>query len=117
MSTVSHKIGWKTAAAIVVSNMIGTGIFTTLGFQLSDITNTYSIFPVMDHWRNSGSVRCILLCRIGSHFKGNGGDFIYLKETYHPLFGYLISWISLIIGFSSPVALAALAMSKISFCI
>jgi amino acid transporter len=44
MSTVSHQIGWKTAAAIVVSNMIGTGIFTTLGFQLSDITNTYSIF-------------------------------------------------------------------------
>ncbi len=49
---------------------------------------------------------------LGSHFKGNGGDFIYLKETYHPLLGYLVSWISLIIGFSSPVALAALAMSK-----
>ncbi|REC48206.1 APC family permease [Chryseobacterium pennipullorum] len=112
MSTVSHQIGWKTAAAIVVSNMIGTGIFTTLGFQLSDITNTFSIFLL---WAIGGVLAlfgAFCYAELGSHFKGNGGDFIYLKETYHPLFGYLISWISLIIGFSSPVALAALAMSK-----
>ncbi|MGN7866443.1 APC family permease [Chryseobacterium sp. 22458] len=112
MSTSSHQIGWKTAAAIVVSNMIGTGIFTTLGFQLSDITNTYSIFLL---WTIGGILAlfgAFCYAELGSHFKGNGGDFIYLKETYHPLFGYLISWISLIIGFSSPVALAALAMSK-----
>lgn len=112
MSTASHQIGWKTAAAIVVSNMIGTGIFTTLGFQLSDITNTYSIFLL---WVIGGILAlfgAFCYAELGSHFKGNGGDFIYLKETYHPLFGYLISWISLIIGFSSPVALAALAMSK-----
>lgn len=112
MSTTSHQIGWKTAAAIVVSNMIGTGIFTTLGFQLSDITNTYSIFLL---WAIGGILAlfgAFCYAELGSHFKGNGGDFIYLKETYHPLFGYLISWVSLIIGFSSPVALAALAMSK-----
>lgn len=112
MSTASHQIGWKTAAAIVVSNMIGTGIFTTLGFQLSDITNTCSIFLL---WSIGGVLAlfgAFCYAELGSHFKGNGGDFIYLKETYHPVFGYLISWISLIIGFSSPVALAALAMSK-----
>lgn len=112
MDTGSHKIGWKTAAAIVVSNMIGTGIFTTLGFQLSDITNTYSIFFL---WIIGGILAlfgAFCYAELGSYFKGNGGDYLYLKETYHPVFGYLVSWISLIIGFSSPVALAALAMSK-----
>lgn len=112
MSMVSHKIGWKTAAAIVVSNMIGTGIFTTLGFQLSDITNTYSIFLL---WMIGGILAlfgAFCYAELGSYYKGNGGDYIYLKETYHPILGYLVSWISLIIGFSSPVALAALAMSK-----
>ncbi|MDR2237532.1 MAG: amino acid permease [Chryseobacterium sp.] len=112
MSTVSHRIGWKTAAAIVVSNMIGTGIFTTLGFQLSDITNTYSIFLL---WMIGGILAlfgAFCYAELGSYYKGNGGDYIYLKETYHPILGYLVSWISLIIGFSSPVALAALAMSK-----
>ncbi|WP_294312542.1 amino acid permease [uncultured Chryseobacterium sp.] len=112
MESTSHQIGWKTAVAIVVSNMIGTGIFTTLGFQLTDITNTYSIFLL---WAIGGILAlfgAFCYAELGSHFKGNGGDFIYLKETYHPLLGYLVSWISLIIGFSSPVALAALAMSK-----
>lgn len=112
MNTGLHKIGWKTAAAIVVSNMIGTGIFTTLGFQLSDITNTYSIFLL---WIIGGILAlfgAFCYAELGAYFKGNGGDYIYLKETYHPVFGYLVSWISLIIGFSSPVALAALAMSK-----
>lgn len=112
MNSTSHQIGWKTAVAIVVSNMIGTGIFTTLGFQLTDITNTYSIFLL---WFIGGILAlfgAFCYAELGSYFKGNGGDFIYLKETYHPLLGYLVSWISLIIGFSSPVALAALAMSK-----
>lgn len=112
MNSTSHQIGWKTAVAIVVSNMIGTGIFTTLGFQLTDITNTYSILLL---WVIGGILAlfgAFCYAELGSHFKGNGGDFIYLKETYHPLLGYLVSWISLIIGFSSPVALAALAMSK-----
>lgn len=112
MSTPTHQIGWKTAVAIVVSNMIGTGIFTTLGFQLSDITNTYSILLL---WMIGGVLAlfgAFCYAELGSHFKGNGGDFIYLKETYHPLLGYLVSWISLIIGFSAPVALAALAMTK-----
>jgi APA family basic amino acid/polyamine antiporter len=112
MSTSTHQIGWKTAVAIVVSNMIGTGIFTTLGFQLVDITNTYSIFLL---WLIGGILAlfgAFCYAELGTYFKGNGGDFIYLKETYHPVLGYLVSWISLIIGFSSPVALAALAMSK-----
>lgn len=111
-TTTTHQIGWKTAVAIVVSNMIGTGIFTTLGFQLADITNTYSIFFL---WAIGGILAlfgAFCYAELGTYFKGNGGDFIYLKETYHPLLGYLVSWISLIIGFSSPVALAALAMSK-----
>lgn len=112
MSTSSHQIGWKTAVAIVVSNMIGTGIFTTLGFQLVDITNTYSIFLL---WAIGGILAlfgAFCYAELGVHFKGNGGDYIYLSKTYHPILGYLVSWISLIIGFSSPVALAALAMSK-----
>nr|WP_314493848.1 amino acid permease [uncultured Chryseobacterium sp.] len=112
MNASSHQVGWKTAVAIVVSNMIGTGIFTTLGFQLVDITNTYSIFLL---WGIGGILAlfgAFCYAELGVYFKGNGGDYIYLSKTYHPVLGYLVSWISLIIGFSAPVALAALAMSK-----
>ncbi|WP_419869493.1 APC family permease [Chryseobacterium sp. CT-SW4] len=107
-----HKIGWKTATSIVISSMIGTGVFTTLGFQLMDITNTYSIILL---WVIGGILALFgtfCYAELGIYFKGNGGDYIYLSKTYHPMLGYLVSWVSLIIGFSSPVALAALAMSK-----
>jgi APA family basic amino acid/polyamine antiporter len=44
MKDLKHKIGWKTATAIVISNMIGTGVFTTLGFQVVELQNTITIF-------------------------------------------------------------------------
>lgn len=110
MSTT--KIGWKTAAAIVISNMIGTGVFTTLGFQLQDVTNTISILLLWFLGGVLGLFGAFCYAELGTHFKVNGGDYIYLSRTYGPIYGYVSSWLSLIIGFSSPVALAALAMSK-----
>jgi APA family basic amino acid/polyamine antiporter len=112
MKDLKHKIGWKTATAIVISNMIGTGIFTTLGFQVVELQNTVTIFLL---WLIGGVLAlfgAFCYAELGTFFKGNGGDYIYLSKTYHPILGYLSSWISLVIGFSSPVSLAALAMAK-----
>ena len=112
MKDLKHKIGWKTATAIVISNMIGTGVFTTLGFQVVELQNTITIFLL---WFIGGVLAlfgAFCYAELGTFFKGNGGDYIYLSKTYHPILGYLSSWISLVIGFSSPVSLAALAMAK-----
>ena len=112
MENLKNKIGWKTATAIVISNMIGTGVFTTLGFQVVELQNTITIFLL---WFIGGVLAlfgAFCYAELGTFFKGNGGDYIYLSKTYHPILGYLSSWISLVIGFSSPVSLAALAMAK-----
>lgn len=106
------KIGWKTAAALVISNMIGTGVFTSLGYQISDLKNTNSILLL---WSIGGVLALIgafIYSELASKFKQSGGDYIYLSRTFHPLFGYLSSWISLFVGFSAPISLAALAMGK-----
>ena len=92
--------------------MIGTGVFTTLGFQVVELQNTVTIFLL---WLIGGVLAlfgAFCYAELGTFFKGNGGDYIYLSKTYHPILGYLSSWISLVIGFSSPVSLAALAMAK-----
>lgn len=106
------KIGWKTAAALVISNMIGTGVFTSLGYQISDLKNTTSILLL---WLIGGILALMgafIYSELASKFKQSGGDYIYLSRTFHPLFGYLSSWISLFVGFSAPISLAALAMGK-----
>ena len=62
------KIGWISAAAVVVANMVGTGAFTTLGFQLNYLSNTWSVLLV---WVVGGAMAlfCALTyAEIGSHF-------------------------------------------------
>lgn len=106
------KIGWKTATALVVSNMIGTGVFTSLGYQIVDLKNTYTILLL---WTIGGFLALIgafIYSELASKFKESGGDYIYLSRTYHPVLGYLSSWVSLFVGFSAPISLAALAMLK-----
>jgi len=49
---------------------------------------------------------------LGTHFKESGGDYIYLTRVFHPLLGYLSAWAGLTVGFSAPVALAAMAFTK-----
>jgi len=106
----NQRIGWKTAFAIVVSNMIGTGVFTSLGFQLATVQNTWSIILL---WLIGGVLALIgalTFAELGTHFRESGGDYIYLSRIFHPIVGYVYAWISLTVGFSAPVAIAAMAM-------
>jgi len=109
---IHEKIGWKTAFAIVVSNMIGTGVFTSLGYQLSSVQNTWSILIL---WLIGGGLALIgalTFAELGTHFRESGGDYIYLSRVFHPLVGYVYAWISLTVGFSAPIAISAMAMTE-----
>ena len=107
-----RKIGIWTASSIVIANMIGTGIFTSVGFQLSAVQNTWSIIFL---WLAGGILAlfgAFAYAELGTHFKDTGGDFIYLSRIFHPMLGFLTAWAGLTVGFSAPVALAAIAFTK-----
>ena len=109
---MKRKISIYTASAIVVANMIGTGVFTSVGFQLSSIQNTWSILLL---WLVGGMLAlfgAFAYAELGTHFKESGGDYIYLSRVFHPMLGYLSAWAGLTVGFSAPVALAAMAFTK-----
>ena len=92
--------------------MIGTGVFTSVGFQLSSIQNTWSILLL---WLVGGMLAlfgAFAYAELGTHFKESGGDYIYLSRVFHPMLGYLSAWAGLTVGFSAPVALAAMAFTK-----
>ncbi|MFN5336764.1 MAG: APC family permease [Bacteroidota bacterium] len=105
------KISWKTALGIVMANMIGTGVFTCLGFQLTIVQNTWSILILWTIGGIMALMGALVYAELGTHFKKTGGDYIFLSETIHPVVGYLYAWVSLVVGFSAPIAIAAMAMN------
>ena len=104
----SQKFSTSTAIAIVVANMIGTGVFTSLGFQLVDIKST---FVLMVLWLVGGvTALCgaLTYAELGSRLPRSGGEYNFLTEIYHPAAGFISGWISATVGFAAPTALAAM---------
>src|ERR1700677_2096918 len=106
-----RQLGVVSATALVVSNMIGTGIFTTTGFLAGDLGST----PLVEWVWVVGAV-CALagaFCysELGVNFPSSGGEYVYLTEAFGPTWGFMTGWISFFAGFSAPIAAAALAFS------
>jgi APA family basic amino acid/polyamine antiporter len=105
----SYKITTLTGLALVVANMIGTGVFTSLGFQLKDL-NDPAIILVL--WVLGGVIAlsgAFSYAEIGTHIQRSGGEYAFLSKLFHPLIGYISGWISITVGFAAPIALSAMA--------
>src|SRR5512141_2868031 len=105
-------VGLPTATAIVVANMVGTGVFTSLGFQVAAVP---SVFGLIALWVLGG---VYALCgalsygELAAAFPRSGGEYHYLSRIYHPAVGFLAGWVSITVGFAAPVAAAAMALGK-----
>ena len=104
---MSKKYSLNTSTAVVIANMIGTGVFGSLGFQLLGIHDYASIIIL---WSLGG---VIALCgafaysELGAALPRSGGEYNFLSEIFHPGIGFLSGWVSAVIGFSAPIAMAA----------
>ncbi|MCK5441453.1 MAG: amino acid permease [Maribacter sp.] len=108
----SNSIGLSTATAIVVANMIGAGIFTSLGFQLVDTVNTWSIIILWSLGALMALCGALSYAELGTYWVRSGGEYHFLSQAFHPILGYLSGWVSLTIGFSAPVALSGMALGE-----
>ena len=107
-----RTIGLFTACAIVIANIIGTGIFTSLGFQLEEI---HSGFPLLLLWVVGGiTALCGALSygELSAALPRSGGEYHFLSKIYHPAVGFMAGFVSAIVGFAAPIALAAMAFGK-----
>ena len=105
-------VGFLTACGIVIANIIGTGVFTSLGFQLIDIQ---SGFPLLMLWIVGGiAALCGALCygELSAALPRSGGEYHFLSEIYHPALGFMAGFISATVGFAAPIALAAMAFGR-----
>ena len=96
----------RSATALVIANMIGAGIFTTTGFQAADLRHPLFIFVL---WVIGGTLALLgALCyaELGAMMPRAGAEYVYLRETYGPAVGFMSAWVSLVAGFSAPIAAA-----------
>ena len=92
----------------MVANMVGTGVFTSLGFQLLGIQ---SFFVLMMLWLVGGlTALCgaLTYAELGANLPRSGGEYNFLTRLYHPCAGFISGWVSATVGFAAPVALAAM---------
>ncbi len=107
-SAPEHRFSRLTAVSVVIANMIGTGVFTSLGFQLVDIQ---SVFSLMMLWLVGGvAALCgaLTYAELGANLPRSGGEYNFLTRLYHPSIGFISGWISVTVGFAAPIALAAM---------
>jgi APA family basic amino acid/polyamine antiporter len=103
-----RKFNSSTAIAVVIANMIGTGVFTSLGFQLLDIQSGFALLMLWIVGGVTALCGALTYAELGSALPRSGGEYNFLSECYHPVAGFISGWISSTIGFAAPVALAAI---------
>jgi len=107
-----RKVSALTATALAVADMIGTGVFTSLGFQVRDIPSPFSLAML---WIVGGLVAlcgALSYSELAAAFPRSGGEYNYLSRAFRPAIGFMAGWISATVGFAAPVALAAMAFGQ-----
>lgn len=110
-ATLLRQLGIVSATALVISNMVGTGIFTTTGFLAGDLGD---VKLVLGTWVVGALVAlsgAFCYSELGVNFPSSGGEYVYLTRAYGPTWGFVTGWVSFFAGFSAPIAAAALAFS------
>ena len=113
MINAKHRhLSLTTAISLVVSSMIGTGIFTSLGYQLLDIQSGFSIIML---WFIGGVISlfgALSYSELASALPRSGGEYYLLSRILHPSIGLSAGIISATVGFSAPAVLAAIALAN-----
>ena len=107
-----YKITFLTGAALVIANMVATGVFTSLGFQVMGLQSGFALLML---WLVGGLIAlcgAVSYAELAAAMPRSGGEYHYLSQIYHPALGFLSGWVSATVGFAAPTALAALALGE-----
>ena len=112
LKSAAQKIGWFTASCVLVSNIIGGGIFTTTGLMARDLGDPMVILLLWFVGALFALGGAMVYGELGAALPHAGGDYVYLREAYGPLVAFLSGWTSFTIGFGAAVAASAISFSS-----
>lgn len=97
--------------AVVVANMVGTGVFTSLGFQLLEIRSGFALLALWAAGGLAALCGAVSYAELGAALPRSGGEYNFLGRVYHPAAGFVSGWVSATVGFAAPTALAAMTFA------
>src|SRR5437868_4892086 len=106
-----RQLGFFSATALVISNMVGMGIFGTTGFMAGDLGSAGLILACWAVGALFAFAGALSYSELGINFPSSGGEYVYLTHAFGPEWGFMTGWVSFFAGFSAPIAAAALAFS------
>lgn len=110
----SQKYTFSVAVTVVIANMIGTGVFGSLGFQVGPIPSGFSILML---WLAGGVISlcgAFVYAELATTLKESGGEYLFLSRIFHPALGFLSGWASIIWGFAGALSLNAIIIGAYS---
>src|SRR5580692_106404 len=107
-----RQLGFVSATALVVSNMVGMGIFGATGFMARDLGSAKLILADWLVGALFALAGALSYSELGINFPSSGGEYVYLTRAFGPAWGFITGWISFFAGFSAPIATNALIFSN-----
>lgn len=105
------KFRYPVVTAVVIANMVGTGVFTSLGFQLLDLRSGFVLLMLWAVGGVAAVCGAMTYAELGAAMPRSGGEYNFLARIYHPAVGFVSGWVSATIGFAAPTALAAITFA------
>ena len=109
--TLERRLGPFDAAAIVISNVIGVGIFYVPIIVAAMVPQGVGMLLV---WVIGGALAfagAMAYAELASVRPKAGGEYVYLRDAYGPLAAFLTGWTSFVAGFSGAIAAGAIALA------
>src|SRR5260370_25686766 len=106
-----RQIGFFSATALVISSMVGTGIFATTGFMAGDLGSARLILACWTVGGLFALAGALSYSELGVNFPSSRGADVYLRHAYGPRGGFMTGGASVFAGSSPPIAAAPLALS------
>jgi basic amino acid/polyamine antiporter, APA family len=103
------RVSTLTATALAVADMIGIGVFTSLGFQVREIPTGFSLLMLWVVGGVTALCGALSYAELAAALPRSGGEYNFLSRIYHPALGFVAGWVSATVGFAAPTALAAMA--------
>jgi len=107
-TALPRLLGTGSAAAMVISNMIGATIFGATGLMLGALGKPSLVIAAWCMGAAFAFAGALSYAELGINFPSSGGEFVYLTRAYGKAWGFMTGWMSFFAGFSAPIATNAL---------